>query len=107
MEKRVKTRLASDVMKVVVLAILCLPAMRATAQEKPKVAPADDVKALAVKPTPKAGDHPDLSGRWVGLNLGVERRVGATEIGGRIDGKVHDLYFGTPIPGADPEKDAI
>jgi hypothetical protein len=87
-----------------ILAILCMPAMRSNAQEKPKVEPADDAKALSAKPTPKTADgHPDLNGRWVALNTG---RPGQGS-GGRITGKVHDLYFGAPIEGADPETDAI
>ena len=98
----------SNVMNVVVLAMLCLPAMGTSAQDKPKGA-GDDVKVLAAKPTPKAADgHPDLSGRWVGLNSGSDAATfPGNGNGGRVEGKVHDLYFGTPIPGANPETDAI
>ena|SRR5690242_3045984 len=100
-----KARMANNLMKVAALAILCSPLLRAQdIYRKPE--PPDDVKALQAKPTPKAADgHPDLSARWVPISLG--RVVGARDIGARIEGNVHDLYFGTPIEGADPEKDAI
>jgi hypothetical protein len=62
----------SKLIKVLVVAILCMPALRASAQEPPKPGqPPDDVKALAAKPTPKTADgHPELIGRWVGLYNG-------------------------------------
>jgi hypothetical protein len=94
---------ASDVVGAIVVAILCMPVMKAIAQDKPKAAAGDEVKALSAKPTPKAADgHPDLSGRWIPADGG---RRGNN--GGRVEGNVHDLYFGEPIPGADPERDAI
>jgi hypothetical protein len=99
-----KAHLASNVMKAVVLAILCMLATRAIAQNQPAGTTGDDVKALAAKPTPKTADgHPDLSGRWVGPNNGG----GVNNQGTRVDGKVHDLAFGAVIPGANPDTDSI
>jgi hypothetical protein len=97
-----KAHNGSKLIKVLALVILCMPILRA--QETPNSAqPLDDVKALAAKPTPKTADgHPDLSGRWVGLNSGR-----ADSFGGRVEGNVHDLYFGNPIAGADPEKTGV
>jgi hypothetical protein len=90
--------------KVLALAILCIVSMRASAQDKSGASAGDDVKALAAKPIPKTADgHPDLSGRWMAINTGR----GTGNNGGRVEGNVHDLYFGTPIEGANPETDAI
>ena len=99
-----KAAMTSRLAKAIALAILCTPVLRATAQDtyrKPE--PPDDVNALAAKPTPKAADgHPDLSGRWVQLSV-----QGPSRFGARVQGNVHELYFGTPIEGADPDKDAV
>src|SRR5690349_10070251 len=87
------------------VAVLCMLWMSAGAQDLPKYGAPDDVKALQGKPTPKTPDgHPDIRGRWVNLNLAA---TGARNIGGVVKGNVHDLYFGTPIEGADPETDSI
>jgi hypothetical protein len=94
-----KTRHASKMMVVVLFAFL-IAAMHASGQDKPKTEAGDDVKALAAKPTPKTADgHPDLNGYWA-----EKKQVG---FGGRVQGQVHDLHYGTPLPGANPETDAV
>jgi hypothetical protein len=97
-----KARNRSNLIKVAALVIACVPASLVSAQEKPKSPPADDMKALGAKPTPKTSDgRPDLNGHWVAPN------TGKSFFGGRIDGNVHDLYYGDLIPGANPDTDAI
>jgi len=96
-----KTHFASNVMKAMVLAILCLPVIQASAQDQPKV----DLKALAAKPTPKtAGGHPDLTGRWL---IAQQARI---EVGGEartiVKGNELILAFGKPLPG-ETDDDAI
>jgi len=108
-----KTHFASNVMKAAVLAILCLPAMRTSAQApapqsqppQPKMVPGDDLKALAAKPTPKTADgHPDLSGRWL-IAEQAHIDVGGAPIG-IVNGKEHILAFGKPLPG-ETDNDAV
>jgi hypothetical protein len=101
--KIMKAHIKYKLIKAVTFAIVCMPAMWAGAQDKQNVPAGDDVKALAAKPTPKTADgHPNLNARWVPLNTGRP-----SFFGGRIKGGVHDLYYGAPIEGADPETDAI
>jgi hypothetical protein len=98
-----KTFLANSVTRVaLVVAIVCIPALRASAQDLPEAKPLDDMKALAAKPTPKTPDgHPDLNGRWLAprLTRGVRGSYG------KVVGNEHQLIFGIPATG-DPETDA-
>ena len=98
-----KTFLASSVTRVaLVVAIVCIPALRVSAQDLPEAKPLDDMKALAAKPTPKTPDgHPDLNGRWLAprLTRGVRGSYG------KIVGNEHQLIFGIPVTG-DAETDA-
>ena len=101
-------------MRGLVLAILCTPAMSAIAQDVPRSLASDPEKAklaadalkaraaanarrakeaeavltpLAAKPTPKTADgHPDLSGLWVNPTEEAANVV--------VEGNRHDLVFG-------------
>src|SRR5262245_42625880 len=116
-----KTHLANGLTTVAFLAITCMVVLHGQAPAKPGATPgkparqtggqakplfgagptATDLKTLAAKPTPKRADgHPNLDGRWL-----ARPPVMRLQIGTRVDGKVHDLYFGTPIDTADPTKD--
>jgi len=59
----------------------------------------DDMKALAAKPTPTAGGHPDLNGHWVFPETGFRVFYGKTV------GNEHQLIFGIPATG-DAQTDA-
>ena len=93
-----KTCLASSITRAaLVVAVVCIPALRMSAQSLPDDSrPLDDMKALAAKPTPKTPDgHPDLNGRWVAprLTRGVRGSYG------KVVGNEHQLIFGIPITG--------
>src|SRR5271163_3118505 len=93
-----KVSLSSCVIRAVVFAIVCTPALSVSAQnlpDNPKPGqPIDDMKSLAAKPTPKAADgHPDLSGRWLMPN------TGQGGLRGHVEGNVHELIYGVPVTG--------
>jgi len=82
---------------------------RAEAQT-PSKAPttADAIKSLSAQPIPRTADgHADLGGRWVSFRDSTEAAFPGNGNGGRVEGSVHDLYFGAPIPGANPETDSV